>query len=93
METIINLGWFVGIVVALYFAVNWLWFKRESLKAIEQIEEWMGRHDRDDGGNRKYNTISYVKALLLIRGKYLPKELRVAAENWVEEMEEKSKGK
>ena len=93
METIINLAWFVGIVIGLYFAVKWIWFKRESLKAVEQVENWMGRHGREDEYNRKINTLSYVKALLLIRGKYLPKELRVAAENWVEEMEEKSKGK
>jgi len=93
MEIIINLGKLIGIIVGLYFAVKWIWFKRESLKAIEQVENWMGRHDRNDEYNRKINTLSYVKALLLVRGKYLPVELRVAAENWVEEMEEKSKGK
>lgn len=53
----------------------------------------MGRHDQNNEYSGKYNTVSYVKALLLIRGHYLPVGLRVAAENWVEEMEEKSKGK
>ena len=98
METIINLGKFIGFIVAFYFIAKHLWFYHNRLETKKDLERMMSSHgdlkSKDNYGIREaYNYIGNVKALLLIRGHYLPVGLRVAAENWVEEMEEKSKGK
>ena len=58
------------------------WKKKKKQSAKNDLEE-----------NMRDNSTVRTKALLLVRGHLLAKELRVAAENWVEEMEEKSKGK
>lgn len=89
METIISLLWFVGIVVGLYFGIKWLVFKFRSIRANQDLEVYMANVQNENS----VVMLSHVKALLLVRGQYLSKELRVAAENWVDEMEEKSKGK
>ena len=89
METAINLAWVVGIIAISYFAIKWFVIKLKSNKAKEDLEMNMANIN-----NENYvRTLPYVKALLLIRGHFLSRELRVAAENWVEEMEEKLKGK
>ena len=89
METAINLAWVVGIIAISYFAIKWFVIKLASNKAKQDLEMYMANVQ-----NENYvKTLPYVKALLLIRGHYLPVGLRVAAENWVEEMEEKSKVK
>ena len=67
-------------VLGVVVFVIWKIYQKQSAK--NDLEE-----------NMQCNSASRTKALLVVRGHFLPKELRVAAENWVEEMEEKSKGK
>jgi hypothetical protein len=85
METFIALLWVAGIISGLLFAVKLLGFRFQSTKAKQDLECHMAN-------SNNYNSIAAVKALLLVRGHFLPKELRVDAQNWVEEMEEKLKG-
>lgn len=77
-ESIMTL--FVLGVLCLVVFVIWKIYQKQSAK--NDLEE-----------NMQCNSASRTKALLVVRGHLLSKELRVAAENWVEEMEEKSKEK
>lgn len=89
METFIALLWVAGIIGGLLFAVKLLGFRFQSIKAKQDLE----CHMANVNNAHHTDAVAAVKALLLVRGHFLPKELKVAAENWVEEMEEKSKGK
>ena len=87
MELIFNSLWIVGFVIAI-FIIKFVIRKSQSIKAKQDLECYMANVNNVHHAN----AVAAVKALLLVRGHFLPKELRVDAQNWVEEMEEKLKG-